>query len=76
MLEADYAEQAVQHILALLEEQDWHWTRVPLSSTTHLLQELLPRYNIPGTLSPPPPLLTPLHLPRTVNCQISQFKFK
>ena len=43
LLEADYVEQAVQHILALLEEKDWPWTRVPLSSTSHHLQELLPR---------------------------------
>jgi hypothetical protein len=39
-------EQAVQHILALLEEKDWPWTRVPLSSTSHHLQELLPRFVI------------------------------
>lgn len=44
VLEADYAEQAVQHILTLLEEQDWHWTRVPLSATCHHLKELLPVY--------------------------------
>ncbi|CAI7999148.1 Sister chromatid cohesion protein DCC1 [Geodia barretti] len=46
LLEADYVEQAVQHILALLEEKDWPWTRVPLSSTSHHLQELLPRFVI------------------------------
>lgn len=43
VLEADYAEQAMQFILTLLEEQDWHWTQVPLTSTCHHLQELLPR---------------------------------
>ena len=43
MLDADYAEQAMQYILTLLEEQDWHWSRVPLNATCLHLHELLPR---------------------------------
>lgn len=45
LLDEDYLETAVQHILSGLDELDLAWTRVPLSSISSHLHDLLPRYS-------------------------------
>ena len=45
-MDLDYRDELVQHVLTLLEEEDWSWKKVPLSSCCEKLSELHPPFAI------------------------------
>ena len=43
MFDLDYRDRVFQHVLTLLEEEDWSYRSVPLDATCSRLEELEPR---------------------------------
>ena len=50
MFDVDYRDELLQHILTLLEEQDWSWECVPLEECCDKLLELHPSFAIKHSL--------------------------
>ncbi len=46
MFHVDYRDELFQHILTLLEEQDWSWHCIPLEECCNKLSELHPPFAI------------------------------
>ena len=43
VFDLDYRDRVFQHVLTLLEEEDWSYRSVPLEATCNRLEELEPR---------------------------------